>query len=222
MKKVLISTLLLTITVFFVFAEGEQEEATTGFSAGKIIYLEGNVTINGQSVDFGTTVASGSTIKTGPQGICDIVFGGKNILRFYENTTGTIDFSKGVVDMQTGSLGAVLQKLTSLGAGHGNKCVARSPQVVGGVRGTSFFLKIEDETSSYLCICNGDMQYQDVTGSNRKRITSDHHKAFHYREENGTIKTESAKLLYHDDTSMDAIAAQIDAIIPWDTGSISY
>lgn len=205
-----------------VLAEGIPEAETTGFTTGEITYKEGSVTIDGEAADFGTTVISGSVIRTGPQGLCDIVFGGKNILRFYENTTAAIDFSGGEIDIEKGSLGAVLEKLTSVIAGHGNKFLVRSPQVVGGVRGTTFFLNIEDQTSSYLCICNGGMLYEDTKGGNRKRIDADHHRAFHYTEEEGKIKVRPGRLLYHDDVSMDEIAARIDITIPWGKSDGGY
>ena len=223
MKKVfVIAGTLMLIWTISAGAEGVKEAETTGFTSGEITYVEGTVVVAGNEVDFGTTVHSGSVIQTGPNSICDIVFGGKNILRFYENTTGTIDFSQGIVNLEQGSLGAVLEKLTSVIAGHGNRFLARSPQVVGGVRGTSFFLKIENETSSYLCICNGGMLYEDSSGENRKRIDAGHHKAFHYREVNGEIKAVTAKASLSRRRIDGENSSANRSTIPWDKSSGSY
>jgi hypothetical protein len=66
------------------------------------------------------------------------------------------------------------------------------------------------------------MTYEDTEGDNRRVAEAKNHKAFHYREVDGEIRSSSAKLLYHDDESMDAIAERVDVRIRWDDSDPSY
>ena len=217
-----LAAVLLLLGGALSFAGGAPEAETTGFSTGEVVYLEGEIFINERAADFGAPVHSGDVVRTGTGSSCDIVFGEKNVMRLYEDTIAEIDFAGGEVRVETGSLGAVFEKLSNIVAAHGNKFQIASPQVVGGVRGTVFFLKIENPGSSYRCICYGKMTYEDTEGDNRRVAEAKNHKAFHYREVDGEIRSSSAKLLYHDDESMDAIAERVDVRIRWDDSDPSY
>jgi hypothetical protein len=212
----------ITVVVFLfiflalpIFARGAEEAEVTGFTEGTVEYLEGEVTVNGSAADFGTVVKDGAVIETGPGSFCDIVFGEKNVFRFYEETLAVIDFSSGELDMQAGSMGAVLNKLANVVSEHGSKFQVASPQVVGGVRGTAFFVKVESEISTYLCACWGELDL-DTRAGLTKGVESRHHKAFHFIQDGDTVRTVSGKLLYHDDDSMDDIADRINSRIQWE------
>ena len=217
----LIGAVVFLLGAMSVSAAGAPEAETTGFLSGTVVYLEGDVSVNGIAADFGTTVRSGDSVRTGTHSSCDIVFGEKNIMRLYEETLATIDFALGDVSVDSGSMGVVFDKLANVVAAHGNKFQVRSPHVAAGVRGTVFYLKIEDESSSYLCICNGRMVYEDREGD-RRTAAATNHKAYRYREVGGEIRSTLAPLLYHDDDSMDEIAEQIEVDIEWGRSGGSY
>lgn len=216
--RTIIVTLVVLVAAGFLYAEGEKETtapAVTGFTEGEITYLEGEVTVDNREAQFGMAVQSGSIVETGVDASCDIVFGEKNILRIYEDTLMEIDFSAGNANMRTGSVGAVFNKLSAVVTEDGSRFTVASPDAVGGVRGTAFFIKVEKPGSTYLCTCYGTMALQDPRGDNRKSVEAYNHEAYRYTTTAATVSTESAPLLYHDDESMEELAAQIGVQIPW-------
>jgi hypothetical protein len=64
----------------------------------------------------------------------------------------------------------VLEKL-SVGA-NGQGFLVRTPSAVAGARGTSFFMKVESATSTYVCACNGAMQVLGSDGLLARELVS--------------------------------------------------
>lgn len=210
--------LVFFVTVVFsyaVYSEGEKETTPTGYSEGEVVYVEGTVTINDDDAEFGMGVTPGAVVKTDRGSLCDIVFGNKNVMRVYENTIVTVDVSRGTARIDEGSLGAVFRKLSSALTEDGSRFHVTTNSVAGGVRGTSFFVKVENPDSTYLCTCFGKMRLQDRAGENERNVEAYHHKAYRFILEEDGVRTESAGLAYHDDDSMEAIAAVIDEKILW-------
>ena len=63
------------------------------FSADKasIIYIEGDVTMNGSPASVGDDVRPGATIRTAPDALCEVVFNRKNIVHLAGGTILTFD-----------------------------------------------------------------------------------------------------------------------------------
>lgn len=219
MKKTMIVLFVFLMPVVFLMAGGVPETGPA-YTEGEIAYLEGEVTVEGNPAEFGMIVRTGETVKTGAGSYCDIVFGDKNVFRVHENTLAIIDFSEAEIDLRTGSLSAVFTKLTGQDAGDGDTFRVRTPHTVAGVRGTVFFLKVEDEDSSYVCTCNGKIHYRDNVGDNEKDTERYHHGALRYILKDGEIRVEEGTLIYHNDESMQAVADRISVKIPW--GEKSY
>jgi hypothetical protein len=216
MKKVLVTILLTVGMISAVFAGGGGEEPLFVPEKGTIHYLEGDVTVDREPAEIGQIVGLGSAIETGSGSMCEIVFGEDNVFRLLENTLAVFSLNEATLELQRGSLGAVFNKLTGLDAeGPGNFRV-QSPQVVGGVRGTAFFIKALDEVTTYLCTCFGEIEQRGVGSKTSRTVSSGHHAAFTYTVTENGIRTQKADILYHDDELMDSIAATVGADIPWD------
>lgn len=216
MKKGLITVLLIICTAAAVFAGGRKEEPLYIPEKGTIHYLEGEVTVNREPADIGQIVGLGSAIETGSGSMCEIVFGDANVFRLLEDTLATFSLNEATIELKQGSLGAVFNKLTGLDAQGAGNFKIQSPQVVGGVRGTAFFLKTVDEATTYLCTCFGTIEQRGFGGKSSNTVSAGHHAAFTYTVTENGIRTQKAGLLYHSDELMDDIAATIDAEIPWD------
>jgi hypothetical protein len=186
-----------------------------------VVYLEGEVMLDGQQAVLGQKVPPGATLQTGARSYCEIVFGGKNIFRVQEQTLALFDVQagRGAIDLRQGALAAVFYKLQRLGGGE-EAVRLITPTAVAGVRGTVFFVMVESPTRTYVCTCNGTLRLADVLQDKRLQVSSSIHKAYRFSREGGRTEVRSAPLLYHDSATMDSLARRIRVSIPW--GSRPY
>lgn len=208
--------LVLSLGVFGLFARGGGEVvAGSASQRGEIIYLEGEVSLDGVNGEIGAEVPVGAVVATGADSYCEIVFGGQNIFRVEAETTAKLSIAEGGIALQSGSLSLILDKLEVLG--EGAEFQVSTPVAVAGVRGTSFYVKMESEDSTYFCVCNGALYTEDVKGGNDRVIEALHHNAVRYTKgADGSISASSAKMLYHHDEDYDAMADKIGVKIPWE------
>jgi hypothetical protein len=183
-------------------------------SRGKVVYLEGDVKIDGSAAEIGRELGTKSTIETGNASSCDIVFDEKNAIRVGENTVADLDFSSIVkeVSLKKGSLTSVLKKLAQV-AGKDSFRV-NTATAVAGVRGTTFFVWADD-SSSYICACNGSVHTIDAEGANEQSLVSAHHLARYYTKKSGRIFVTQAGFERHSDASEESLAARIGEKIDW-------
>jgi hypothetical protein len=203
-----IVTFLLTIVTGLASAQNEP-------GLGVVQYLEGDVRINGVPADFGDRVAFGDRLQTGPDGYVDIVFDRSNIFRLGSNTVAVIKIgaSRQSVDLQFGTFSAVFSRLRTL-TGHDTFTV-RAPTVAGGVRGTSFFFRVLDRNTTYVCSCNGSLELDDLGPTGPFVDSAVSHSARYFRNVDGEIVTERADEIFHSSESLNEIADVIGLEIPW-------
>jgi hypothetical protein len=185
--------------------------------SGKITYLEGEVTVNGRDGTIGQAVPDGARLQTGPASVCEITWGARNIIQIQENTRVILKTARLTpgIDLQRGSVGAVLNKLDAI-SGRDTFRI-RTPSVVAGVRGTAFFVKVEDAANTYVCACNGSV---GVTRgwSGQAELASSAHMARRFTRRGLATRITEPGLLYHDNATMDRIAEKIGYTIPWGQG----
>ncbi|MCK5095639.1 MAG: FecR domain-containing protein [Spirochaetes bacterium] len=204
--------LFLFLTASSQLIAGGQSESSVIQRTGVLEYIEGEVFINNQPGSIGDSVNSDDIIKTGAKSYCEIVFGERNVFRLEKNTIAQIDWAKSKVQLNQGAIGAVFTKLNHF-IGPDRNFTISTPSIAAGVRGTVFYIKIEDPQNTYLCICNGEL---DLTESySGIVISSGHHQAYRFSNREGTLSYAPAPLLYHDDPKMESIADKIDYSIPW-------
>ncbi len=177
-------------------------------------YLDGNVKINGKPAEIGQALGAKFSVETGPGSACDVVFGGRNSFRVSQNAFVTVDFSKRApeFELRKGGLTSVLKKLDAI-AGQDSYRV-RTPTAIAGVRGTSFCIWA-DETSTYVCACNGTVRTLDAKGGHELGLTAAHHTARIYSVANGTTSVAEAGVLHHDDALVQAVANEIGYTVDW-------
>jgi hypothetical protein len=182
--------------------------------SGNVVYSEGKVTLNNRQTSTGDPVPTKSTMVTGPDSGCEIVFDHKNIIRINENTTVSLDFSQPVkvLDLQQGGIGSVLKNLEKL-AGTDSFLVKTNVAVMG-VRGTVIFIHA-DEAETYICDCNGVIYLRDKDNKNRQTVKAAHHAASVFTNENGKIVVRPGAMKYHTDADMQTLAAKIVYTIDW-------
>jgi hypothetical protein len=186
---------------------------------GIIEYLEGEVLLNGLPAQIGQEVPPGGVLETAHGAYCEVVFAGKNIFRIEPDSVARIDIGpqSGAIELRQGALAAVFQRLQRITDGEGGFRL-RTPTAVAGIRGTAFFIQVESPDSTYICTCNGWIRLADIAESFRREVRSDRHQALRFAREVQGVRALPAPLLYHDNPSMDRLAARIGSRIPWGAG----
>ena len=215
--------LVFCVSICTFVSAGGGGETTPVSSKGVIEYLEGEVLLNGAEAQIGQEVDPGSTIQTGPKSFCEVVFRGKNIFQIQEDSTAEVGISRtqGTIKLEKGSLAAVFERVQRLSAQEGAFLV-KTPVANAGVRGTAFFILVENENSVYICTCNGKTELEDTGSKNQITVTSERHSAYRFANSDGSIIRTTASLLYHNDTTLDELAAKIRVTIPWGEQNYGY
>ncbi len=184
---------------------------------GKIGFFTGDVTVNGQPAKIDAPVLSGSIVKTGKDSECEIIFNEKNIIHIIENSEITLDITEThkILNINSGGIACILKNLNPFKKKNNSAFIVETAVSVASVRGTTFFIKAEDETNTYICDCNGIVNLSGKNGTNITQIKSSHHKAFRYTKTDSGITYEPAGLLYHNDQTLDQIAGKIGVKIDW-------
>jgi hypothetical protein len=187
-------------------------------SQGEITYMEGQVTIDRVPASIGDLVPLGATVRTEKLSQCEIVFRQRNILRLAEETA--LVFNPGNLQtgssLQKGALSLVLKNLVP-GASGDHSFFVRTPTAAAGVRGTSFFMKVEDAHTTYVCLCNGAIALSDGSPPGRTPVEAAHHASWRIIEDRGATTVIKAPMLYHTDADMEGLAERIGVSIDWNS-----
>ncbi len=213
-STIVMSIISLAISVNL-FATG-QKQVSGNSNKGILAYYEGTVFINDIPGDIGDEVTSSDTLRTGEESYCEVVFGDSNVFSLEENTVTRINWDNSDIQLKKGAISAVFTKLDKF-LNDDKDFTISTTSTVAGIRGTVFFIKVEDEENTYLCICNGKL---NITKRNEiLSVSSAHHKAYRFTKVNDSVTTTNAKMLYHDDDKMEKVAKRIEYTIPWEDGT---
>lgn len=206
MKKL---TILFTLVILLSCARnGDIKTVLTAYS--------GTVRINNNTLMApGVFLQPGDVIETGDKSFCDIMINERNILRIKENSMVILHItaSGSFIRLEKGWLAGITKaKFTTEG-----KYRINTPTVTASVRGTSFCTKVENERSTYFCVCNGTINLAGAGNAAGDDVTSPHHTAKRFiLERGGKLKTDSNPgLLYHNDSGIEEMAALINEKIDW-------
>ncbi len=204
-KKIIVCFFL--ITIFFNCNK-------TKISDGKIIFLAGNVTVNGHKAKLHEVITAGYSVQTADNSYCEIVFNEKNIIRLSgrSHIIYNISGEKSVINVYSGSLAGVLKRLTTK---DGEKLSIISPTTIAAIRGTSFYIKVENPQNTYFCDCNGIIELFDINKIEKKEIKALHHKAYNVILKNNKTVFKKAQMLYHRDKDIEGVAKKIGVTIDW-------
>ena len=213
MRKIL---MIITGFIISAFLLSSMSGSKSNFD-GKIIFISGNVTINGETAYIDEPVFEKSEIVTGKDSACEIVFNKKNIIHIIENSDIEMDMSGNIknLNIKSGGGGNVLKNLPHSSSGNADLFRVHTSTAALAVRGTTFFIKVEDNDNTYVCICNGIATLSDSEGINPVIIKSAHHSDLRFSRTAAGIVYTKAGLLYHDDKSVNLIAAKIGVKINW-------
>ena len=180
--------------------------------------FKAEVLVNGAAADFGHMIELGDRVQTGPGASVEIVFDRQNIFRLGENTVAILNVDENIrsVEVRTGIFNAVFDRLRAIGGQDAPRFSLRTPTVVGGVRGTSFYTRVIDDDTTYVCVCNGSVEAEGVDDNRVKTtIAAAEHEAYMFRRNGDVVTMENADVIYHANEDMDYLADKIEVAIPW-------
>jgi hypothetical protein len=216
MNKKIIVALVFSFFIFSMLSSLSSPRAGSEGN-GEIIFVAGDVRINGKVAEVGMMVETGSTLKTAKNSFCEIVFDEKNIFKIFENSETILDFtakSKGIF-LKTGAIASVVKRLIRFIDLERYRYAVRTPTAVAGVRGTSFYVRVEKDDNTYICCCNGVICLEDSTGEDLKHIEASHHKAVRLKRVEDQVFMTPEEMLYHTDQGMERLAEKINVRIDW-------
>jgi hypothetical protein len=116
--------------------------------------------------------------------------------------------------LQKGAIAMVLRNLAPASEDELRFSI-RTSTAVAGVRGTCFFMEVEDENNTYICACNGSIHLEGDAGQFTRNLASSHHQEVRVTRSASGMSVNTAPLLYHTDGDVEAIAARIGEKIDW-------
>ena len=185
--------------------------------SARVDYVLGSATINGEPAVAGETIPAVFTVITEADSSVGIIFDEKNILHIDAATEAYIDLAADVrgVELRRGTLASALRKLSQVTKAEPERFRVKTPSAVAGVRGTVFFVKVEDASASYVCTCNGSTSLRDSRGQNTHDVEAAHHKAWRFTLQEEGVAASEAPMLYHTDQMMELGAQRIGETIDW-------
>lgn len=143
----ILASLLTFLSVSAVFPESTL--AASRRASGRVAKAQ-DLTINGKPAVVGTLVRPGDRLKTGSDGMADVVLADGVIFRLFGDSTATvpqIGRNRSLVRLIGGSLMSLV--------GRPMAYRVQAPKAVAAVSGTVFFMKATQESPSYVCACSG-------------------------------------------------------------------
>lgn len=160
------------------------------------------------------TGGDGDYIVTDFGSHAEIIFGENRIISVEENTTLVLNAEEKTFNLAAGALAVVQSKARFLS---GNKAWrVQTPNVAAAVRGTLYYIKVENPDSVYFCLCNGKIHLEGADGGENLSYEAEHHAAVRYtRNTEGRVELAEAPMLYHTDEDMERLAEAVNVNVDW-------
>lgn len=159
---------------------------------GILHFLTGDVRVDGKKAVLGMVVGQGATVETGPGSVAEIRYGHDTGLRVREGTRVKIDRPASAyrILLEHGALLSMVK--------HQTVFEVQTPITTAGVRGTFFFVRVPDDTTTYVCTCNGTVELREGARVLRK-VSAPHHAAWGIHGRPGSLALEPQGMLDHTD-----------------------
>ncbi|MBN1500043.1 MAG: FecR domain-containing protein [Spirochaetes bacterium] len=179
----------------------------------EIVFVLGDVKVNGKKAETGTIINFNDIIETGNGSIVRILAAEKTVVQLKANSKMhyRLNDKKGELYLEKGWIAGVTRKVFT----KDGKYSVRTPTAVAAIRGTSYCFKVENDLSSYFCICNGTINMTAAGENKGEDISSAHHFGERFIMADGKVSIEEAGMLYHTDEDLEELAAVINEKIDW-------
>lgn len=162
---------------------------------GVLHFMTGDVRVNGQKAALNAKIAQGATLETGPESVAEVRFGHETGLRIREKSRVKIDRPASAyrILLAHGTLLSLVRHKTDF--------EVQTPITTAGVRGTIFFVHMPDDTTAYICTCNGKVELRDG-GRSLKTVSAAHHEPYRVHGRPGGLRVEPQGMLDHTDVEI--------------------
>jgi hypothetical protein len=182
-------------------------------AAGEIQYTEGDVQLNGLPALTGAAVFDGEVLTTGAGSFAEIKFGDYRVFRAQESTVLAIKAAENTFKLDRGALGVVQSRAQWFS--RKKSWLVQTPTMVAAVRGTVYYVRVENPDSVYFCLCNGRIHLEDSMAGEVVELDAAHHRAMRFSRSGDHIVNRSAPMFYHTDRDMESLAGTVDVPIDW-------
>ena len=188
----------------------------TSGNGTNISFIAGTVSVNGSPVRTGAILKNGSRIVTGKNSGCDVTLNEKSIIRIKENSDTVLyqNGANGSLDINSGTVMSFIKKIPGE-SGEKNAFTLKTPTMVAIIWGTTFFLKVENPDSTYLCACNGIIEVHDSYLNEKHILSSPHHKGIRIKRGVTKLFVTETGLQYHTDAEMESLAQKTGRTLDW-------
>jgi ferric-dicitrate binding protein FerR (iron transport regulator) len=162
---------------------------------GVLHFLAGDVRVDGRKASLNAKIGRGAVVETGPGSIAEVRFGHETGLRIRENSRVKIDRPASAYRILLAH-GALLSLVK-----HKTDFQVQTPIATAGTRGTIFFVHVSDDTTAYICTCNGKLELQDGDRT-LKKVSAAHHESYGIHGRPGSLSVEPQGMLNHTDAEL--------------------
>jgi hypothetical protein len=92
-----------------------------------------------------------------------------------------------------------------------------TPAVLAAVRGTAYYVQVEDPQNTYFCVCNGTIGLGEPGSEELLDISATHHNGARFtRLAEGKVQIDrNAGMLYHGDADIEKLARTLGRQMKW-------
>ena len=159
---------------------------------GVLHFLVGDVRVDGKKATLGMKIGRSVTVETGAASVAEVRYGHETGLRIRENSRVKIDRPASAYRILLAH-GALLSMVK-----HRTDFEVQTPITAAGVRGTFFFVQAPDDTTTYVCACNGTVELRDGKKM-LKKVSAAHHEPYRLHGRPGQVVIEPQGMLDHTD-----------------------
>lgn len=134
-------------------------------------FIIGEVNVNGQPAKINQIIKSNSIITTGANSVAEVRLGKHSGTQIREN--GKVEIAAAESGWNViAHRGSVLNLVNP-----GTRYKLRGPAAVIAVRGTIFYVNAYEDSTQYICTCNGKIDIIDNSNIN-KTVSASHHEGY--------------------------------------------
>jgi hypothetical protein len=168
MKSIIYKSTIILLTLFLFSCE---KKPVPEDQTARLNFILGDVTIDNLPCKIGQILNKHSFVTTGEESTAEIKIGSGSGIQIRENSKAEIvnDENGWNVISHKGAILSLLQK--------GTRYKIKSPAAVMAVRGTIFYIHTYEDSTEYICTCNGTIDIlhnEQIT----KTVSASHHEGY--------------------------------------------
>ena len=193
--KVIKGLICILIIVIYFLITGCQKTVTVIPPKAVVQFIVGDVTIDNQPAAIGQVVNNNAIITTGASSMVEVRLGKHSGTQIRENSKARISNSASgwAVKSYQGAALNIIQP--------GNHYRFNGPSSVIAVRGTIFYVHSYEDSTQYICTCNGSIDIKDGQHIN-KTVSAPHHEGYTATESASGQTFEPTEMKEHNDVEI--------------------